>query len=206
MKNKFDLTLLRFLCEALQKPVPKREYGLYPSVLRNVAREGWVSFADIEDIICETDPRLYRMSTIDIAAALEIPIRSLFPRPKASEKTVWGYAGFEPADAAALLIWLRRFGFSVDPQPLVDLILPDIRKRTTLNESELSVFWFRKERDRFGGFTVQADTDRPQSLRTINLVSETGYQVEICLNQEDDPWLLSVGAPKRSWKRSIETA
>lgn len=203
MRNKFDLKLLSFICEALQKQVPKRQHGLYPSVVRNVTREGWVSFADIEDVICETDPRLYGLEMNGLAEAFEIPVRSFFSRPKAGEKEVYGSSGFELSDAAALLISLRRFGFSVDPQPLVDLALPQLKKKPTLNEAELLVYWFRKERDRFSGFTVQANDERPRELRTIEFVTETGHRIEIVFNQSDHPWLLTVLPPKRS-KRHVE--
>lgn len=206
MKNKFNIELLRFLSDALQKPVPKREHGLYSSVIRHAARDGWVSFADIEDIICETDPRLYGVNTKGLAEALEIPVRSFFPRPRSTEKNVFGYSGFEIADAAALLIAMRRFGFSIDPQPLVDLSRPALKKKINLNEAELTVFWFQKERDRFAGFTIGADDKPPRDLRQIEFVTETGHRVELCVNQDENPWLLSVLPPKRSRKRLKEAA
>lgn len=205
MKNKFDLELLSFICEALQKPIPRREHGLYAYVVSNVIREGWVSFADIEDVICETDPRLYGLELKGLAEALEIPTRMFFPRPSAGEKEAYGYSGFELPDAAALLISLRRLGFSVDPQPLVDLVLPQLKTKPTFNDAELSVYWFRKNRDRFSGLTVQADDERPQALRIIDLVTENGNRVEICLNQHERPWLLTVLPPQRPKARGVKS-
>jgi hypothetical protein len=202
MKAHLSVGLLKFLADALQKPMSKRENGLYSSVLRHAEREGWVSFADIEDIICETDPRLYGINTADFASASEIPVRSFFPRPRQADKTVLGYTGFAVPDAAALLISLRRLGFSIDPQPLVDLALPAIRSRSHLTESELSVFWFNKEKDRFSGFSIGAIDDRPRDLTITEFVTETGYRIELCSNQDGNPWLLSVQSPKRR-RRSV---
>ncbi|MBX9576384.1 MAG: hypothetical protein K2X07_12185 [Caulobacteraceae bacterium] len=197
MKTKFDPTLLAFLCDALQKPLPKKEHGLYASVLRHAAREGWVSFADIEDILCETDPRLYRIDLRSLSEAFQIPERAFFPRPRMKDTQVFGAQGFMAADAAALLIALRRFGFSVEAQPLVDLVMPQIKAQVSLTEAELSVFWYRQEKDRFAGLMVQADGPRPQSLDARKFTTETGYQIEIQIDQDGNPWTLTVLRPKR---------
>ncbi|WP_143149271.1 hypothetical protein [Hyphomicrobium sp. CS1BSMeth3] len=174
-----------------------------------IARNGWASLEDIRDILYLTDARLD-------AIARDVPIRrwcecfdlrarTIFPRPKKSQAGVVGYDGVAAADVAALLIYLERLGYELEPLPLVERLMDVIRSNPYLTNAQLSVLWYERCRHKCEPLVLYlADAARPKLAETRRLRTTTGYTIEVATSADGTPIWLSASAPKYR-KRRVST-
>lgn len=195
MANILDAATIGMLWDALNRR-PTKSQNAVP-LLRRIASEGWASRADIEDIFYLCDGRLERLADIKaLCSAFGLPWRTVFFAPKARSNAVSGSERLAAADVAELLIELERLGFLLDPAPLVEALLPAIKRLTRITDSEISVLWFTKCRHKMAPLVVQVDERAAGIQKSGRLKTPNGYKAEISWNADDQPVSLSVTAPK----------
>lgn len=75
-----------------------------------------------------------------------IAVETLYWRPRARANHASGGPGLSLAAVATLAVYLERWGFEIDPEPLVDAALPVIRAKTLITQHELDLLWWKQER------------------------------------------------------------
>lgn len=76
----------------------------------------------------------------------EIEPELLFWRPAARDKAASGGPGLTLSQVATLAVHLARWGFEIDPAPLVEAALPAIKAKRMISQHELDLLWWRRER------------------------------------------------------------
>jgi hypothetical protein len=166
-----------------------------------IAAGGWASPADIEDVLYAQDRRLddlrSHVSVTRWCKLYDIPTVAVFERPKARQQTSVGALMIRAADAADLLIRIERLGFSVDPRPLVDLLLPGIRRQAKVTSAELHLLHYLKTRHKHQSPELSLE---PEAWSTASagetFRTATGYAVTVFRQPDGAPIGLTVRAPK----------
>jgi hypothetical protein len=152
---------------------------------------------DIEDIFFASDRRLDREIDVEtFTTALGLQWRNIFQVPKARSNSVMGFRALAAADVGSFLMWLEQLGFMIDATPLVETLLPKIKLRPKITDSELSVFWYVKHRHRMADVSIQA-RDKPIAPIDIKrLKTSTGYKAEVWTGDDGEPVRLCVKSPR----------
>lgn len=82
----------------------------------------------------------------DLCPLAEIAPELLFWQPAARDKAASGGPGLPLAKVATLAVHLARWGFEIDPTPLVEAALPSIKSKRMISQTELDLLWERRER------------------------------------------------------------
>lgn len=163
----------------------------------------------IEDLLLMMDRRLdpYGAGAPDaLAAMFDLTWRNVTYRPSRLAIDTVLHEAMSASDVAQLLINLEAIGFKVDPAPMVDALVNGIRKRPMIDNSELSVLWFERNRHRGPPMTIGTAKGRiPAKFESIG-VTNTGYRVGIWRDIKDELAHLEVRSPRyRRRKPPIET-
>lgn len=75
-----------------------------------------------------------------------IRVETLFWRPAARAKHASGGPGLFLVDIAALAVHLARWGFEIDPAPLVAAVRPMLKAKKLVTQHELDLLWWERER------------------------------------------------------------
>jgi hypothetical protein len=187
-------TLIENLWEAATSPKvsPHRDTTL--QISNKLLDQGWLPLVDISDLIWSLDGRL-NLIVSEIASALQIQTRALYPRPRAGQKTVYGQPAMSAADAANLLIDLERLGFDCDPTVLTEKLRPTLKRVQQLNDAELQIYWFPKNRHKSVPLILVED---PKNIGSFakKLQTEGGYKVEIWRNSSGKATMFQAFAPR----------
>lgn len=192
---------LKAVARSLREPVRKPKRHAATTLVNAIASTGWASIEDIKDIFYLTDVRLDDI-TGDVKVQrwceyFDIPSRTIYPRPRSKQTGVIGCERVAAADVAALLIQLERLGYSLDPLPLVQLLMQTVRSTQLLTSSQLSVLWYEQCRHKGEPLVLNlAHGQWPQIKDTETLQTATGYKIEIAVSGDGSPVWLSAGAPK----------
>lgn len=108
--------------------------------------EGWLSLGDVEDLLADFDDRLWGIGVREIAERHRLKVVDLYERPKSYTTTLMGIAGLPVADLVALLVAFERLGFEVDPSAWVARLLPTLKGKKRITNSELGALWYSKTR------------------------------------------------------------
>ncbi|WP_192250419.1 GNAT family N-acetyltransferase [Mesorhizobium silamurunense] len=199
---------LEAILKSLKAPEDRRKKRGAKELFARIVESGWASIADIEDIFYLTDTRLddarHEMSSNQWCELFELPITSVYHRPKTRQAMVSGSKSIRAADVASLLIQLEQLGFAVDPAPIVESLLPSVRTTELLTDSELSISWFEKTRHKCAPRTISVERPWPKIRTTTKLTTATGYKIEAWLAADDRPIWLQVSAPKHRRKRPTQ--
>lgn len=76
----------------------------------------------------------------------EIKVENLFWRPAARANHASGGPGLSLVAVSTLAIHLARWGFEIDPAPLVEAVLPAIKAKKLVSKEELDLLWWKRER------------------------------------------------------------
>jgi hypothetical protein len=188
---------LKAISTALQANL--RDQMLSVNLVSKIAHSGWASFGDIEDLLYLMDGRVDDIkSHITVKRWCEIfsiPFRFVHERPTAKQATTFGVQAIVSSDAAGLLVKLERLGFRLDPSLLIRELLPTIKLSEFLTDSQLSIFWYARARDK-NQPTILSVTAPSEFTQTHRFVTPTGYKVECALAKDSTPLWLTSQPPK----------
>jgi hypothetical protein len=124
-------------------------------------------------------------------------------RPRRIDRSAGAFEGLRVADMARFLIHLERLGLNVDPAPLVDRLLPQIKQLRAISWSELSVLWFARERHRWSPLALYtpdfASRSDAELARREDFKTEAGYKIQAYLIG-DEVHFLEVRAPRYRYR------
>jgi hypothetical protein len=138
-----------------------------PERIVDIARQGGAAGWQVEDLLLDLGvPWEARVHWRDLAQLAAIPVQTLFWKPTGRANSTGGGDGLTLPDLAGLIIRLESWGVPVDPTELVGAVLPLLKTRKLLTESELRVFWWKAERHRLRDL-IQFKVDTPSTERGI---------------------------------------
>jgi hypothetical protein len=179
---------------------------------RKIVENGWATHIDIEELLDLMDLRigdLWMREKESLTTLLDLSLRNVYNKPAKRASGVMDTKGLSAADTAALLIGLEELGASIDPWYLVQYILPSINNKKLLSDSELSIFWFLRVRNRMSPLTFRIDKkptidSPPTSPDTWERKTRTGYKIQVIW--DDDYATFTVNSPKyRVRARPVKT-
>jgi hypothetical protein len=90
---------------------------------------------------------------------------------------------------------MERLGFEIDPSLLVTLVSRQLKMRSHLNDAELSIFWYQRERHKKCPVVLVAD---PSSIgiKVDEIKTRANYRVELWAAADGRPAMLQSFAPK----------
>lgn len=81
----------------------------------------------------------------DLCPLAGVEAETLFWRPRATASRASGGLGLSLMALAALAVHLARWGFALDPTPLVEAATPTIKGKKLLTRHELDLLWWPRE-------------------------------------------------------------
>ena len=111
----------------------------------------------------------------DLCPLAEIAPELLFWRPAARDKAASGGPGLTLSQVATLAVHLARWGFEIDPTPLVEAALPSIKSKRMISQTELDLLWWRRERDGMRDI-IMFNAPIPAELRGVIDNLPSGYR------------------------------
>ena len=131
---------------ALQRPLKHAKDGGYRFNLETSINEGWIRLSDLEYAIYSRDSRLAYtdINLEELVAAFGIRWTHVYNKPKAISNGVNGYKAIRLSELASFIIFLKTIGFDINIQTLLEKLLPTIKKKKIITNSELDVIWNEK--------------------------------------------------------------
>ena len=190
-------TVNRIWQQLKSKHQPGRNDGRRTAHL-DVIKEGWGANHDVQDILYETDDRADMLIRHhDDFECLLLPyglhFESRFRGPFSGTTKAWGHRAMRAADIAMYVMEIERLGFSVDAEPLVAALRPQLVRQKYLTNGELSVLWYSKQRHRCDPIVLRIENVKPTAAETV--VTHSGYQATAML-QDDRAVVIRVDAPR----------
>lgn len=138
--------LLTHLAAALERPA---KFGRFPAKQwSRIVKSGWAYSSEVEDVFLAMDGRVYGLPIDTIADHAAFPTRYVRQRPRFASAEWVSNQAIAASDVAGLCIFLEQLGFAVDPAPMVESLLDQVAKQTTMTMSEAEIFCFTKFRHR----------------------------------------------------------
>lgn len=193
------------LWQAITAPECQREPRLTPAALR---RQGGVQIADITWDVRESitgrhtsGPTIRRETILDICRAFRIQVVDMFRRPKPGESAAWAIEKVQPVEYTGLLIQFERLGLPIDPLPMVEKVLPELRKQDEVTQAGLFCLWFIKEWRCLEPVELVVGDRLPDGIiGRSEHVTAIGYRAEL-ITSAAGPFQLTVAPPKRPASR-----
>jgi hypothetical protein len=206
MELNIDRSIIHSIWQQLEKQETSTLAGK-PTTYLSVVEQGWGAGYDIDDLLWETDGRAQRAfratdSLKFVRDECSINFETRFEGPFRRDGYVYGTPSMRAADIANLLVQIERFGFSVEPNLLVDALRPKLLKERYLTNSELTVVWYAKQKHGFQPVNLWEPAARP--TESVTIYTASGYRATALL-QDDVATALRVDPPKKQQKRSLET-
>ncbi|WJS98200.1 GNAT family N-acetyltransferase [Novosphingobium humi] len=188
---------LRDLYGAMLEDAPTQSCSS-PHIMKAIADDGWALSWQLEDLISLADRRLYsyrhRINLDELGAALGIPKQSVCHRPRSISRGTSLFDAWAAVDFANMLISLEMLGFMVDPLPLVELLLPTIRKKGYISHSALEILWYERCRLK-NSITLKAEgAGKLAEIRDHKLAR--GYKADVWIDVDGNPATITVRGPK----------
>lgn len=142
--------LLAQLAEALQRP-PATKAASFPQKLwSNVAANGWAARYELEDLVQLMDRRCCNVDLEALAIATGYPFRMTRYRPRFAFAEYMVHDMMAVADVAGFCILLEQLGFTVNPEPMIATLSPQLGKQPimTMAEGDVVVYHLLRERTR----------------------------------------------------------
>ncbi|WP_142781672.1 hypothetical protein [Agrobacterium sp. T29] len=143
---------------ALQRPAPPSRPRA-EAMIANIAATGWASEVEIGDLLLTLDRRTDPPAVIDIkafVAALELPFRWAFLRPRHRNDDPSGVRMLSIVDLAALCVWLERLGFQIDVTDLCAEAVKHTTFASHVSGEDIYVLFYEANRHRLGSVTLSA--------------------------------------------------
>lgn len=209
MRYQFNQEELQFISSILHNSVSSANLAKVWNISRRSCEKGWFLRADMEDMLCYFDSRFcdYRFEIMSFSKKLGVRWDAVCYTPKKNASSVMEFDALSLNEATLFLIILERLGFNVNPEILVDFILPRINSNTKemLNVTELEIFWYKQTRHKFSKIELTL-LDKEPIEQTIQKFETTGnYKIEILGVSESEITSIEVISPKfRKRPRLIE--
>jgi hypothetical protein len=206
MAQEAPAAILRSIWTALREPEEPSRLIDAQSKIERMIEEGHAPLYQVSDMIEDCDERLRGRKVEALASLFQIPTRTFFN--VSGRKTQRGYSGSERmavADVASLFISLERLGFSTDPTPFVDALLPLIPKKGLLTNSELDILNFHKCRFRMDALTFLAPKGTPPARVYEERRTSTGVRIEASVTEDGTPTVITFFDPKYRRPPKTET-
>jgi len=175
-KSKCSAAMLTALFAAIKRSRRMRTHT--ESFIRAVEL-GWFARYQINDLSYDLELEGF---TEELLAAAGVTMATYHYRPRRIDRDAGAFQGLRAADMARFLIHLERLGLNVDPTPLVDRLLPQIKQLPAISWSELSVLWFARERHKWPPTALYtpsfAHRQEPALARHEEFKTEAGYKIE----------------------------
>ncbi len=199
MQNKMPVKVLEFLFDALTDQSPRRRtVGRTRGAIelsQAILAKGWAYISQLEDLLLETDHRTRRIDIEAFATYFELPIRSVFQKPRFVTAGAAGFRALSAMDAAALLVHLDDIGFDTDPMLLIEGLLPALASATHVAGSEWTVLAYQRLRQKTQT-TIRADAiDKDGEWASSKLKDSSGRRLEF-IRVGVQPYQLQVSGSK----------
>lgn len=166
------------------------------------ATAGYVSTIDLRCLVETVGYSEIAYRHHQLFSALDVKPLELYKRPKVRAKMCDGISFVRIEDAAAMLIRLEQFGITIDPEPLVNIVLSRIANKPYFTGSELKCWLFKKERHRSSPISIR--TDKSDKLQAwLDLKTATGYKIYACMNANGKVFQITAYAPKHKGSRFL---
>lgn len=169
-------------------------------LVTKIHREKWASSSDVMDLLYLMDDRLDELrNEIDIdrwCALFAIPQETVFTRPRNRKGSAYGHQSMTAAGVADLLIQLQRIGFRMRPHELANLEMPRIEKEMKVSSAELTVYCYPISEHKMPPITLPTENYWRATKRRRSLRTDTGYRVNVSLDENNAPIHLEIRAPK----------
>lgn len=191
---------IKHILDALQQTPRHPRYHWAQSEFEAKMKRGWIFHSDVEDLLIAMDSRLdnYQFRIEQYCELLDITYEEAFYRPKAISTGVMSFNALRLENFVLLMIYLERFGFQVDAERFVNLLLPNIRQRAKkiYSLAELEIFWYPKNRHKKADVILFADKSS-RFIDTNQLIKlASGYRLSVADPEEAEPKLMRIRAPK----------
>jgi hypothetical protein len=195
MRSLASVDLIAETWRALRAPIIPCRLSVVEQLSSKFLKQGWADIGDIQDMIWAMEGRFADCKIGDMVRALGIPMRATYPRPRYGQHQCIGAQTLEAADVAWLLILMERLGFEVEPMVMVGPLAERLKKRTRLNDAELSVIWYKKEHHKNAPVGLFAD---PKLIghELDEITTRASYRIEFWKDRNGQPTTLQSFAPK----------
>ncbi len=175
-------TTVNVLCDVvgmLNRPRSPSNPALARRLASDIAGDGWAPRLKVEDVVCELGCAAAVMGGYH--ELLNVPFRTVYGRPVGSSHAE-GEEMCAASDVAAFAMDLERLGFSIDPSPLVEAVLPSLEGKRLLTAGDLRVLWFERHRHRQVPIRLDAsDHDLADARNVVGMADlvtlRTGYRM-----------------------------
>lgn len=199
MQNKMPVKVLEFLFDALtDRSRRRRAAGRTRGAIelsQAILAKGWAYISQLEDLLLETDHRTSRIDIEALATYFELPLRSVFQKPRFVTAGAMAFRSLSAMDAAALLVYLEDIGFDTDPMSLIEGVLPTLASASHVTGSEWTVLAYQRLRQKTQT-TIRTDLiDKDGEWASSNLKDTAGRRFEF-IRVGVQPYRLQVSGPK----------
>jgi hypothetical protein len=187
--------LIAEVWRALKSPIVPCRTSVAAKLADKFLDQNWADIGDIQDMVWALEGRFADQQIGNLIRALNIPMRPIYQRPPHTQHQCIGVQSLTVADVAWLLILLERLGFELDPTILVVPLARRLKKSKHLNDAELSILWY--ERERLRNAPVELFT-HPTAIgsQSEELTTRAKYRLELWKDPNGVPMTLQSFAPK----------
>ncbi|WPR75223.1 hypothetical protein [Algoriphagus sp. NG3] len=170
-------------------------------IFRKYLEQGWFFSSDVEDILFLLDDRLHdhRIHLEDLYKPLGVFFEDIVFRPKKISNVASLYKALRPEYFVLLLIQLERFGFSMEAERFVKILLPavDIKSKSIFSNAELEIFWYSKYKNKSADIILYSTkplwySEPIKKHKTLNGFKTSYYQDD----ENEERQMLRIRAPK----------
>ena len=192
---------IKTILRSLQMPPDDPQTGHAEHLYHRILEKRHASRLDVEDIFyCACR----QLSSIDMEITVErwckilsIPTRNYGELPRNFEDGASLHLGLDPVDLAEMMILLEGIGYSIDPRPMIVQLTPSLASHPYVNESEIGVLWYERERHKSYPIQLSCGQDSARNTdRYTAFQTRTGFTVDVQWNEGDAPVELTVTAPE----------
>jgi hypothetical protein len=184
---------IRAIWDRLCDPSPPSR-GLRSYFTRRAAEaeSGWVGMSYIGDLLFHLDLRIDESELLGLA---RISKEFVYYKPNRRDRRCSGFEHIRATDFAALLILLEKLGLPVDPEQLVALLLPEVKRNKLITSSQLGILWYGEERGKCDFELRGGEANVPLS-ESARIATPTGYTARLYHDPEWQAVQLNVVGPR----------
>lgn len=201
MEIKAKTETINCLFEILQETPDFLRPDQAERLFRKYLEQGWIFSSDVEDILYLLDDRLYdhRIHLEDLYKPLGVFFEDIVFRPKKIANEAPLYQALRPEYFVLLLIQLERFGFLMEAERFVKILLPttDIKSKAIFSNAELAQFWYSKYKNKSGDIFIYSTKQLWYSEPIKKYKTSNGFKISYYQDDENEErQMLRIRAPR----------